>query len=315
MLVEEGFMGKGSRRSDKGRGTAHVVSATKKSGSGVFTWVAVGLVVSLVAVVVIIKATGGGTSGAVAVGLGSPITPVVSSELTGVPASVFNTVGVTGGVGSISVPSATKNQPLLQMDGKPEILYVGAEFCPYCGAQRWPLIIALSRFGTWSGLTTMESSTHPGESYPGTATFSFEHARYNSAYFSFASVEEYTRNWDAQKGFYTPLQKITKKQSTVFKKYDNSTYVKGLPASSAGSIPFLSFANQYVGAGSSYSPAVLANLSRGGIAAGLSDATSPVTATIIVSANYETAILCRLSKGLPGNVCSSAGVRSAAAKL
>ncbi len=34
--------------------------------------------------------------------------------------------------------------------GKPEVLFVGAEFCPFCAAERWPLIVALSRFGHFS---------------------------------------------------------------------------------------------------------------------------------------------------------------------
>jgi hypothetical protein len=29
--------------------------------------------------------------------------------------------------------------------GKPEMLYIGAEFCLYCAELRWPLAVALSR--------------------------------------------------------------------------------------------------------------------------------------------------------------------------
>ena len=47
-----------------------------------------------------------------------------------------------------------KQPPLTARTGKkkPELLYIGAEYCPYCAASRWPLIIALSRFGTFKGL-------------------------------------------------------------------------------------------------------------------------------------------------------------------
>ena len=27
--------------------------------------------------------------------------------------------------------------------GKPEIVFVGAEYCPYCAAERWPIVMAL----------------------------------------------------------------------------------------------------------------------------------------------------------------------------
>ena len=40
----------------------------------------------------------------------------------------------------------------LSSGGKPEVLYVGTEFCPYCAAESWSLIVALSRFGQFSGL-------------------------------------------------------------------------------------------------------------------------------------------------------------------
>ena len=60
------------------------------------------------------------------------------------------------------------------------ILFVGAEFCPYCAAQRWPLIIALSRFGTFSGLQTTTSSS--SIEYPNTITFTFRSATFTSQY-------------------------------------------------------------------------------------------------------------------------------------
>src|SRR6202043_382420 len=60
----------------------------------------------------------------------------------------------------VTPPVATgKNTALLTAsDGKPEILYVGAEYCPYCAAQRWAVVTALSHFGTFSGLGTTTSS-------------------------------------------------------------------------------------------------------------------------------------------------------------
>ena len=50
-----------------------------------------------------------------------------------------------------SAPTTITGAPLTS-GGKPEMLYIGAEYCPYCAAERWAMIVALSRFGTFSGL-------------------------------------------------------------------------------------------------------------------------------------------------------------------
>ena len=43
----------------------------------------------------------------------------------------------------------------LTAKGRPEVLCVGTEYCPYCAAQSWALIVALSRFGMFTGLRTI----------------------------------------------------------------------------------------------------------------------------------------------------------------
>ena len=55
-------------------------------------------------------------------------------------------------------PPCSTASPRSSATGKPEVLYVGAEFCPFCGAERWPLIVALSRFGHFTTLTNMQSA-------------------------------------------------------------------------------------------------------------------------------------------------------------
>ena len=64
---------------------------------------------------------------------------------------------VSAGSGSIllfngyATPAPANARPLTSA-GKPEVLYVATEYCPFCAAQSWPLIIALSHFGQFSGL-------------------------------------------------------------------------------------------------------------------------------------------------------------------
>src|SRR5271155_4359240 len=42
--------------------------------------------------------------------------------------------------------------PLLVSNGRPEVIFLGAEFCPYCSVERWSLVMALSKFGNFSHL-------------------------------------------------------------------------------------------------------------------------------------------------------------------
>ena len=80
----------------------------------------------------------------------------VVAAVTSVPAAVLDQVGV-GKVDTL--PSPLKGQPPLVAGGKPLVLYVGAEYCPFCAAQRWGMVVALSRFGTFTGLTTTHSAS------------------------------------------------------------------------------------------------------------------------------------------------------------
>ena len=282
--------------------------------AGLFTWLAIGLVVVIVATLVIIKVASGGPGSTGGSHAFSPVDTTTFNQLTKVPASVFNAVGVTSQVEQVTPPIPLKNQPALTAKtsaGKtvPEVLYVGAEYCPYCAAQRWSTIIALSRFGTWSGLGNMTSYAH--DVYPNTPTFTFVHAKYTSPYLVFASVEEYTNYLNAAKSNYQTLQTPTKAEVKLVEKYDTSKYVNGLSSSDGNPIPFMSFGNKFIVSGASFSPDTLTSLTRSDIATGLSDSTSPVTDAIIASANYQTAAICSMTNNQPANVCSSSGVMAA----
>ena len=69
--------------------------------------------------------------------------------------SASSSIPLTDGFPS---PTGPGGRPLFS-DGKPEVLYVATEFCPYCVANSWALIVALSRFGEFSGLSTSRSPT------------------------------------------------------------------------------------------------------------------------------------------------------------
>ncbi len=293
------------------------VKAPAKGGrpAGLFTWLAVGLVVVIVVALVVIKIASHSPSADGSSKSFQPTDPTTFAELTHVPASVFNTVGVTSPVAQVTPPQAVAHQPALTATNAsgqtvPEVFYLGAEYCPYCAAQRWTAIIALSRFGTWGGLGNM--SSYSQDIYPNTPTFTFVHATYKSKYLVFKSVEQYTNYIDAATNYYATLQSPTAAEATLFKKYDSTKYIKGLTAAEDQSIPFMSYDNKYFDVGASFSPATLSGSTRSEIAAGLSNATSPITEAIIASANYQTAAICSLTNGRPVSVCTSTGVKAAA---
>lgn len=281
--------------------------------AGLFTWIAVGVVVLVVAALVIVKVTGNSsaTSGSTSF---QAADPAIVSEVTQIPDSVFNSVGVTSTVVPVTAPTVLKGQSVMTATTStgtmlPEVFYVGADFCPYCAAERWATIAALSRFGTFSGLG--DTASYSGDFYPSTQSFTFSQATYTSKYVVFKSVETYTNVVDSKTNYYYPLEKLTSAENAEVTKYDAPKYIPTETADDAGSIPFISFGNQVLIAGSSYTPATLSGLSRSAIAADLSDPTNPVTAAIIATANYQTAAICHLTNQQPSNVCTSPGVAAA----
>jgi len=284
--------------------------------AGLFTWIAVGVVLVVVAALVVVKVTSGSASSKN--GSDTPTSSAMLAQLTTIPASVFNTVGVTSGAAPVAKPITLKHQPLrtgLSSTGKqvPNVLYIGAEYCPFCAAQRWATIVALSRFGTWSGLQNTASS--PIDSYANTPSFSFLTAKYSSPYLSFQGIEQYGNKPNPATQGYFPLMKTPKVANSDFLKYDTPAFIPGMTVQNEYSYPFMSLGNQALISGAQYTPGLLTNLSRDSIAAGLSTPSSPVTQAIVASANYLTASLCKLTKQQPAAVCTSPGVTTAAKGL
>jgi len=221
----------------------------------------------------------------------APLPSSVQAKLK-VPASVLTSVG-TGS----SAPAVLKtvSGPPLTANGKPEMLYIGAEWCPYCAAERWAMAVALSRFGTFSPLKGIHSSST--DVYPNTATLTFYKARYTSKYLVFTPVEEENINHGL-------LQKPTAPQHALWAKYDPP----------GNSYPFINIGNRYV-ASTTYDPQVLQGLSWRQIAADLHNPSSPVARGAAGSANLFTAAICNITGNAPANVCTTAPVSALKAKI
>lgn len=219
-------------------------------------------------------------------------TDIVVTTITSLPASELEQVGAGSANNLIKKVSGT---PLTGPDGKPEVFYLGAEYCPYCAAERWPMIIALSRFGTFSGLQTTTSSST--DIYPNTPTFTFRSATFTSQYIYFQSVETTDRDQN-------PLQSPTADQQALVTKYD-----------STGSIPFVDFGNRYAFAGAMYVPDILGGMTWQPVADSLLQPDSAQAKAILGAANLITAGVCQLTGQLPASVCSGTSIQAIETKL
>jgi thiol-disulfide isomerase/thioredoxin len=277
-------------------------------------WCSVFLVVIVIAVLVVIKLT---SSGGPTASSHQAIRPASSSlvrELSTVPASVFNAIGA--GIPSSfagTAPIVISGQPPLTLDGKtPSMLYYGAEYCPFCAAERWSIAVALARFGTWTGLQTTASGLMDGDY----STLTFSKAQLKSPYVHFISIEACTNIVDPNVGGcdgYTHLQDPTQQEQEVLNKYASSEFV---PGNTQGiNFPYIDVDNKVLYSGSTYQPAVLTGLTQAEIAGSLTDPTNPFTRSIIGTANYLTASVCAGTGGSPAAVCSSAGVKAATSAL
>ena len=178
-------------------------------------------------------------------------------------------------------------------DDRPLITYVGAEYCPYCAAERWALAVALSRFGTFSNLSGTHSSG--SDVYPDTQTLSFYGSSYSSPYVDFQAG----RGGDepAGGGTYQTLQTPTAAQSALMAPYDPQ-----------GSIPFLDIANKYIVTGSSFSPQVLQGLSRQPDRRTAAGPVRAVAQAIDGTANAITAAISVVTGNQPSSVANSAAI-------
>jgi len=269
-------------------------------------FVSIGVVVVIVLVFVFVKVLGSSPTASTTrvIPAPTPASASVVADVTGVSASVLNTVGTGHGV---TAPSLLKGQPKLTSgaSGTPEMLYIGAEFCPFCGGERWAIVLALSRFGTWSGLK--ETTSSPWDSDPETATFSFRDASVTSNYLSFVGVEHETNDNYGQ-GTRALFQPLTSQQNNLWSKYSSQF-------SQTTGYPFIDIGNKVFVIGPSYDPTILQGLNQSQIASKLSNPNDPVTQAIAGTANYLIAGICAETGNQPASVCSAPGTHAAAVAL
>lgn len=220
-----------------------------------------------------------------------------------VPASLVATLQKASqdGLGLSQTPNPVNLKPVsgprLADGNKVGLLYIGADFCPYCAGQRWALVLTLVRFGTLAGLEYMTSS--PRDAYPNTPTFSFQHTTYESKYVTFYPVETADRRGKV-------LQHPTKAQNDIFNKFDAPPYTPNY-----GGIPFVYLDGQYIVSRPFVMPGQLSGMNWDQAAAAFATPASDLFQSAMPQVNALTAAICRLDGGNPDDVCSAPGVTAA----
>jgi hypothetical protein len=207
--------------------------------------------------------------------------PVSSSDITSLQQLSRSPYGPSGAAlisqvkTSTDIPYAT--------GGKPILVYIGADYCMYCAAQRWPLVLSLMRFGNFTGLGYMASGVSEGDY----ATFTFHGSSYSSRYIVFQSFENRDRNDQ-------PLDNIPTNYTGPFSTY-GSAY------------PFLNFGNKYIVTGALLDPSLLTGKDFQGV---FSDIRSNSTLGTQVKevANVFTSLICKLTGNQPQSVCNQAPI-------
>lgn len=292
-------------------------------------------VVLAVVIIIVVATLGGGkaprnagtgiTTRAAPASIVSGLAKVTTAELTQA-ASGGTQVAFTSSTGPVF--PIRKASPLTYAS-KPLVLYVGAEYCPFCAATRWALVVALDKFGSFSGLDITASS--PVDFAPNTHTLSFVNAKYQSKYIAFQSIEELgnscssvSRNPSPPPAYacnslsdYKTLQRPSSAQSRILSTYDSARYVG---QSNAGAIPFIDMGNRWVEAGAPYAgstgvpPSTLSGLSWQQIVDTLS---APISGSpgqaILGAANHYIAAFCELITTSKPAICH-AGVVTAVGK-
>jgi hypothetical protein len=269
-----------NRPSKKRSSSARVQAASNAGKSGNKAWI-IGLVAIVVVGVVVVAAIATSNSGGGDTITGRKSAPAaLVTKVTTVPDSVITSVGAGSTLG---LPKPI-NGKSIEVDNKPGVLYIGAEFCPFCATERWAMVNALGRFGTFSGLKITNSSTTDQD--PATKTLSFYGSNYTSDYIHFTGVE--TENNTSGK-----LETPTAAETAI--------EVANNPQ---GTIPFIYFNGEYLISGATYDVGVLQGKTWDQIAAAMHDPSSAVAKGAIGAANGITAAICLTTSNKPANVCS-----------
>ena len=233
-----------------------------------------------------------------AVGVAVGVVAVVGQAGGGAKkASAFHSAG--GPLASSSADAATALSAIQRVSGthlaeagKPVLFFMGGQFCPFCAADRWAFVEATSRFGTWTNLRPLQSQSGV-DGFASLPTYNLVGAHYQSDLISLRHKEVADVSGNA-------LESLDGFERGLVNSYDPG-----------GSIPFTvagGASGQYT-VGLAFSPGLLKGQSfdqvRQAAAAGVHN---PTVRAIDAAADAMTALLCKLTGGMPAAVCSVASI-------
>ena len=238
---------------------------------------------AVVAVIVIIGVTGSSHNGSAR----QPATAAAVHQMDSVPLQAMVT-----GLGKVTAGNLVYANPAtggaLTSGAKPELLYVGAEFCPICGAERWPMTLALMKFGTFTGLKQTHSAKQDGD----VGTWSYYGSTYTSPYLTFVPYEvEENQPYPNYKKLDTPPSSV----ATIWSQNQPS----------GQSFPFIDFNGKEILQSAQFNPTVVEFKSFNDILSTVGTNDNTIGAYINASAAVFTKYICGITNDQPGNVCSA----------
>jgi hypothetical protein len=212
--------------------------------------------------------------------IGKPVSQKVYSMLYQASEASY---GASGSAYLTAVQSVS-GQPF-SSNGKPVLISATGEHCSPCALERWPLVMALMRFGNFTNLEYMTSSAAEGDY----ATFAFAASSYQSPYLVYKPYEVFDRAGN-------PFQTLPANYSAANQQYGKS------------SIPFIDFANKYVISGGILpDPGLLGTKNWTQIISSIQTGDT-LGSQIKQAANVITAVICKTTGEKPASVCGQASI-------
>ncbi len=182
----------------------------------------------------------------------------------------------------------------MKRGGKLFVFFMGAEYCPYCAAERWAIVRSLQKFGQWDGLKQTISAARD-EPFLNLPTYDFTKATYTSPHIDFVAREVKDREFN-------PLQKLLKTEEKLLRKFNPKK-----------EIPFLLIAGRFTQIGSGFTPKIFIGHTFRQTETELKKVESEIRKTIDDEANIISALLC--VSGLPPELCKEAGTAELVAQV
>jgi len=182
----------------------------------------------------------------------------------------------------------------VRRNGKLLMFFMGAEYCPYCAAERWAIVRSLQKFGQWDGLKQTISAARD-QPFLNLPTYDFTKATYNSPHIEFVAREIKDRE-------FKPLEKLLKTEEKLVRKHNPKK-----------EIPFVLIGGRFVQVGSGFPPKIFIGHTFRQTETELKKIESEIRKTIDEEANVISALLC--VSGLPPELCKETGTAELVAQV